>query len=61
MNPIRKWHETVKTRDFSLLDQILSEQVVFYSPVVHSPQVGKEITFIRINNFIKNYNYINKI
>tara|TARA_B100001750_G_C15179548_1_gene433342 strand:- start:268 stop:651 length:384 start_codon:yes stop_codon:yes gene_type:complete len=46
MNPIRKWHETVKTRDFSLLDQILSEQVVFYSPVVHSPQVGKEITFI---------------
>ena len=46
MNPIKKWHETVKKRDFSLLDKILSEQVVFYSPVVHSPQVGKKITSI---------------
>ena len=46
MNPIKKWHEVVETRDFLLLDKILSEKVVFYSPVVHSPQVGKEITSI---------------
>ena len=46
MNPIKKWNEVVETRDFLLLDKILSEKVVFYSPVVHSPQVGKKITSI---------------
>ena len=41
---INQWHKLVKTRDVSILDQILDEQAVLLSPVVHSPQKGKAIT-----------------
>ena len=42
--PIATWHRAVKTRDSSLLPGILAEDVVFYSPVVHTPQIGRNIT-----------------
>ena len=38
------WHTIVKTRDTAALDQLLADAVVFHSPVVHAPQVGKAIT-----------------
>ena len=41
---IMRWHEFVATRDLKQLDNLLSEDVVFYSPVVHTPQRGKLIT-----------------
>lgn len=44
MKPIAQWHDIVRTRDVALLDELLAEDVVFYSPVVHTPQVGKAIT-----------------
>ena len=41
---LEKWHNIVRTRDAGLLDALLADDVVFYSPVVHTPQVGKAIT-----------------
>lgn len=38
------WHEIVRTRDASGLGELLADDVVFYSPVVHTPQVGKAVT-----------------
>ena len=38
------WHHIVKTRDVSRLDELLADDVVFHSPVVHTPQVGRAIT-----------------
>ncbi len=38
------WHEIVKTRDPGGLDALLADDVVFHSPVVHTPQRGKAIT-----------------
>lgn len=38
------WHELVRTRNTSDLASLLGANVVFYSPVVHTPQVGKTIT-----------------
>ncbi len=38
------WHEIVRTRDPGGLDTLLAEDVVFQSPVVHTPQRGKAIT-----------------
>ena len=32
MHPIEKWHQIVKTKDISLYDELLSKDVVFYSP-----------------------------
>lgn len=43
-NTIATWHKLVDARDAASLDNILAEQVVFHSPVVHTPQVGKPIT-----------------
>jgi hypothetical protein len=41
---IATWHEVVRTRSLPLLDNLLADDVVFHSPVVHTPQVGKAIT-----------------
>ena len=38
------WHALVKARDAKGLDALLADDVVFHSPVVHSPQVGKLTT-----------------
>ncbi len=41
---INQWHQIVAARNEQALDAILADAVVFYSPVVHTPQVGKTIT-----------------
>jgi hypothetical protein len=43
-NTVRAWHQLVESRDSSGLDALLSEDVIFHSPVVHTAQVGKAIT-----------------
>jgi hypothetical protein len=41
---LHTWHELVRTRNVAGLDTLLADDVVFHSPVVHTPQVGKAIT-----------------
>ena len=41
---IERWHRLVKDRDMRALHELLAEDVVFVSPVVHTPQVGRAIT-----------------
>jgi len=43
-HPLENWHSIVRTRDASRISDLLADEVVFYSPVVHTPQVGKAIT-----------------
>ena len=43
--PLVAWHQVVRSRDPAALSALLDEQVVFHSPVVHTPQRGKAITF----------------
>ena len=38
------WHHLVKTRNPAGLDNLLAEDAVFLSPIVHSPQRGKALT-----------------
>ena len=38
------WHHLVRTQDPSSLNALLADDVVFYSPVVHTPQRGKKVT-----------------
>ena len=45
-HPIDAWHEFVDHRDPGLLEDLLAEDVVFHSPVVHTPQRGKAITVL---------------
>jgi len=44
MNTLERWHEIIRERKPELLDEILAEDCVFLSPVVHTPQRGREIT-----------------
>jgi hypothetical protein len=41
---IERWEQVVKCRDLDLLDQLLADDVVFESPVTHTPQIGRAIT-----------------
>ncbi|MBI5550356.1 MAG: nuclear transport factor 2 family protein [Desulfobacterales bacterium] len=43
-NTMKAWHRLVETKDEAGLDAILADEVVFHSPVVHTPQAGKPIT-----------------
>lgn len=38
------WHDLVRTRNPDALDALLADDVVFHSPIVHTPQVGKALT-----------------
>lgn len=38
------WHDVVRSRDPVALARLLADDVVFHSPVVHTPQRGKAIT-----------------
>ena len=42
LNALEQWHEIIKTADASKLDALLADDCVFHSPVVHTPQEGKE-------------------
>ncbi len=41
---LEQWHQIVKSADASGLDKLLADDVVFHSPVVHTPQNGKAVT-----------------
>lgn len=43
-HPITIWHALVQAHDPSGLDDLLAEEAVFVSPVVHTPQRGKALT-----------------
>ncbi len=44
-NPtLAAWHELVRSRETTQLASLLADDVVFHSPVVHAPQLGKAIT-----------------
>jgi len=44
MDTMKIWHEIVRDLDPGRLDEVLAENCVFYSPVVHTPQEGRELT-----------------
>jgi hypothetical protein len=44
VSPLADWHRLVHDRSSKGLAPLLSDEVVFHSPVVHTPQVGKAIT-----------------
>ena len=41
---IKKWHDHIKGEFPGGLDELLADDVIFYSPIVFSPQNGKELS-----------------
>ena len=42
-NPLDIWHRIVVTQEPGALRDLLADDVVFHSPIVHTPQRGKEV------------------
>lgn len=59
------WHQCVKNKDASLLDEILAQDCVFMSPVVHTPQHGRDITKLYLAGAIavlgENFSYAKEV
>jgi len=45
MTALEHWHAFVESRDPAALWELLAPDAVFESPVVHTPQRGRDITF----------------
>lgn len=41
---VEKWHALLAAQDVSRLDDLLADDVVFHSPVLHTQQRGKAVT-----------------
>ncbi len=60
------WHQIVNSSDPQGLEALLAEDVVFYSPVVHTPQQGKKITLLYLSAAVHlfsqyNFHYVKEI
>ena len=45
VHPVALWHELAASKKGEGLDAFLADEAVFISPVVHTPQEGREIVF----------------
>ena len=65
-HPVAAWHRLVRTRDPAGLNQLLAEDSVFHSPIVHAPQRGRELTALYLSAafqvfFGENFRYVREI
>ncbi len=63
---IERWHDLVRSGNPDGLEALIADDAVFYSPVVHSPQVGKAITQLYLGAaflvlFNSNFRYAREI
>ena len=63
---LKTWHQFIKNRDSSLLDDFLADDVVLYSPVVFTPIEGKffvKMYLMAAEQIIanKNFEYVSEI
>ena len=56
MNTLELWHEIMRERNPDRLDELLAENCVFLSPVVHSPQEGRELTKFYLTGALQVFN-----
>ena len=56
IDTIKTWHALVRSRDMQVLQDLLADDVVFHSPVVHTPQRGKAITALYLRGALHTLN-----
>lgn len=50
MHPtIKSWHQLLSRRDTTGLENLLADDAVFHSPIVHTPQRGKDLTALYLS------------
>jgi len=63
---IDAWHELVRKRNATGLDDILADEAVFHSPVVHTAQRGKQLTKLYLSAAMMvlgdgNFSYVREV
>jgi hypothetical protein len=63
---IETWHQLIEQRNAAGLDDILADDAVFHSPVVHTPQKGKALTKMYLSAAImvlgsSNFEYVREL
>ncbi len=65
MDTLKRWHEIIEQGNPELLDDILAEDCVFFSPVVHTPQQGKALTRLYLSGAMhvlnKDFRYVKEV
>ncbi|MCB1701462.1 MAG: nuclear transport factor 2 family protein [Halioglobus sp.] len=65
MNTLERWHRIVESGNPEHLDDILAAECVFFSPVVHTPQRGKDITKLYLTGAMhvlnKDFRYVKEV
>lgn len=65
MNTLEIWHDMLRKRDLGRLGEVLAEDCVFISPIVHTPQPGRELTTLyltgALNVFNDSFKYVKEI
>lgn len=56
IDTLKAWHALLHSRDAAALADLLAEDVVFHSPVVHTPQRGKAITTLYLTGAMHTLN-----
>jgi hypothetical protein len=56
MKTLEIWHDMVRNNDLGRLDEIVAEDCVFLSPIVHSPQEGRELTRFYLSGALQVFN-----
>lgn len=50
---LQKWHDMIATRDMSILNELLADDVIFRSPVAFKPYEGKQVVYFILTNVIQ--------
>ena len=65
---LKNWHTFLDTKNPKILDELLADEVIFYSPIVWSPQEGKQITKLYLIAALKvfggentNFTYVRQV
>lgn len=56
MNTLQRWHDMVLKKNHEDLPELLTEDCVFLSPVVHTPQKGRELTVLYLTGAMNVFN-----
>lgn len=56
MTTLEQWHQIIAQRDPAGLDAILAPDCVFYSPIVHTPQPGRDLTRMYLSAAMQVFN-----
>lgn len=56
MDALSTWHDIARQRQTDRLQEIISEDCVFLSPVVHTPQRGRDATILYLSGALQVFN-----